>query len=31
MKTMLVDKKGVVRDLMARQGLAGKVEKLLAE
>lgn len=27
----LVDKKGVVRELNARQGLAGKVEKLLAE
>ncbi len=27
----LVDKKGVVRDLNARDGLAGKVEKLLAE
>ncbi len=27
----LVDKKGILRDMNARQGLAGKVEKLLAE
>jgi hypothetical protein len=27
----LVDKKGVVRDLSAREGLADKVEKLLEE
>ena len=27
----LVDKKGVVRDLNVRMGLAEKVEKLLAE
>jgi hypothetical protein len=27
----LVDRKGILRDMNARQDLAGKIEKLLAE